>query len=310
MLKGLAILAVLGAFLCGWPSMAEQKQGAPHAAEKKTSEQAQPVSPTHVVIDPPLPARSGQPEPTHPQQEPPQNLTPAWRRSEWVIVYVTIAYAIIAWLTLTTIKRQANTMQESAQDDRATAAAASITTADTLAAIKRQGDLMEESSALFISKERARLHVARHANDSSHLTHEYAQGIEERIVDEFNISIVNEGATSAYNTTVYMEVAIIEDGTSKTLFEENILHHIGVIKPGGEEIKGIEIFPGIGQAHLDQLINGEAAFRFSGIVQYVDAFGKDRDTKFEYVWADEDIEVDESLSVHEMQWTQKANEMT
>jgi hypothetical protein len=116
MLRCLAIAAVLGAFLFGWPGVAENQQSGPHTANNKPDKQQRIVPPTHVVIDPPLPALTADDHPPQsktPLQEKP---LPRFVRPEWVIVYVTIAYAIIAWYTLRSIKRQADTMEKQLAD--------------------------------------------------------------------------------------------------------------------------------------------------------------------------------------------------
>lgn len=118
MLKGLAITAVSAALMFGWPRVSEQQQRSAHVAQDISSRAQRPVPPTHVVIDPPLPAPNSQPPASAKPEEAQENPLPRFIRPEWVIVYVTIAYALIAWLTLGAIARQADSMERAADDAR------------------------------------------------------------------------------------------------------------------------------------------------------------------------------------------------
>jgi hypothetical protein len=121
------------ALLSGRPCVAVQQQGSTHAEQNEPSHAPQPVPPTHVVIDPPIPAPSSQQlSETHTNESADISL-PGWRRPEWVIVYVTALYCFIAWLTLRPIKKQADLMERQAADAKKSGA-------DTLAAIKEQND--------------------------------------------------------------------------------------------------------------------------------------------------------------------------
>jgi len=116
MMKNLAIIGVFGAFLLGWPCVAENQQAAPHASTAKATHNKQPVPPTHIVIDPPLPPSASKPEPADSQSQTPEKPLPRFERPEWVIVYITAIYVLIAWWTLRTIKRQADTMEKQLAD--------------------------------------------------------------------------------------------------------------------------------------------------------------------------------------------------
>lgn len=127
-----------GAFLFWWPRVAENEQTNAKASTNKSEQHQQLVPPTHVVIDPPFPTsdnhRAGAPDG---QNEAAEKPLPRFERPEWVIVYVTIAYVLIATLTMRVIKKQANTMEIQARDARASAAASALTAQETLAAIRR-----------------------------------------------------------------------------------------------------------------------------------------------------------------------------
>src|ERR1019366_9516584 len=109
-------IAVLGALLLGPPSVAKDQQSTSHATGTNATQNKQPVPPTHIVIAPPLPPRGGKPESPNSQDQAAEKPLPRFERPEWVIVYVTVVYAFIAWLTLLSIKRQANTMDKQFAD--------------------------------------------------------------------------------------------------------------------------------------------------------------------------------------------------
>jgi len=126
MWKSLAVTVFIVTSLLGRPCTASVQPSAP-------------VPPTHVIIDPPLPAfNSAKPESAN-EQRPPQVKPLAWfLRPDFLIVWVTIAYAFISWLTVRATSRQANTMEAQAKDARDSAAAAAAIAQDTLKAINLQ----------------------------------------------------------------------------------------------------------------------------------------------------------------------------
>jgi hypothetical protein len=138
MLKSLGFFAVVAAYLLWWPSVSKGQQPTSQAADNKPGQHKRVVPPTHVVIDPPLPTPPSQPESTPAQQTSPEKPLPRFERPEWVIVYVTIVYALIAWLTLRTIKRQANLMEQQATDARKASADSAKFATDTLEEMKAQ----------------------------------------------------------------------------------------------------------------------------------------------------------------------------
>ena len=91
--------------------MAEFQQAAAQAGNADTAIEIKPVSPTHVVIDPPYPPSASNPAPSNGQSQPPEPPLPRFLRPEWVIVYVTIVYAFIAFFTLRAIKTQGDLMK-------------------------------------------------------------------------------------------------------------------------------------------------------------------------------------------------------
>jgi hypothetical protein len=128
--------------------MAKNQQPYSHATDNPATKQKRPVPPTHVVIDPPLPAsNSPQPEPPKAETNSPPKPLSGWKKPEWVIVDITAIYVFIAWLTLRTIKRQADIMSQQAADARASSESAALATQSTLSAIIRQADAMDIQSA-------------------------------------------------------------------------------------------------------------------------------------------------------------------
>lgn len=145
MQRALLIAAVCVACLSGWPCIAEQQQSDTHTASYKATQAQGPVPPTHVVIDQPIPGSTVPPAKT---AETPERPLPRFIRPEWVIVYVTIAYAWVAWRTLRAISKQSDTMERQSVETRSSSADAAITAQSTLNAIQRQASSMEEQAAL------------------------------------------------------------------------------------------------------------------------------------------------------------------
>jgi hypothetical protein len=124
MQNSLLIVGVFIALLFWGPSMAEQQQGHAHTTNNKASNSEQQVPPTHVIINPPLPTGGNKPESTAGPSDPQEKPLPRFVRPEWVIVYVTIVYAIIGFFTLRDIRRQANLAERAAKATETSAIAA------------------------------------------------------------------------------------------------------------------------------------------------------------------------------------------
>jgi hypothetical protein len=123
--------------------MPENHSLSPHTASQKADNPQRVTPPTHIVIDPPLPVASSQPPTTAKQEEPTEKPLPRFERPEWVIVYVTVAYSFITWLTLRKIKVQADLMKDQLDDSRASSTANEQRANATLAAIEKQAKAME-----------------------------------------------------------------------------------------------------------------------------------------------------------------------
>lgn len=112
MLKALRVSVIAAWLVMGWPCVSQH--GGHHAAQQvpHQSEKALPLPPSLVVTANPPPARPcSQRDPCYTESASPQKPLPEWRKPEWVIVYVTIIYAVIAGWTLLAIRRQGLSMR-------------------------------------------------------------------------------------------------------------------------------------------------------------------------------------------------------
>ena len=119
MVKGLAMLAML--LLLFGPRTPHQQNTQPHTAESKTNQDQKVVPPVGAVGNPSVPSPNCQPTTTAEQKAPKDKPLPWPIRLDWVIVWVTIAYVIVTWLTLRTIKHQSDTMDRQATEGRESA---------------------------------------------------------------------------------------------------------------------------------------------------------------------------------------------
>lgn len=142
--------------LWGQHASPNHTSGAP-ASNAESDKTKQVIPPAPPVVNPPLTRPSRDQKADSKSTEASQTLW--FLRPEWMIVWVTIAYVVTAYLTLLAIKQQASIMAQEAKDAKEAAAEAAATTALTLAAIKRQADSMEAQLLAMKSKERARLSV-------------------------------------------------------------------------------------------------------------------------------------------------------
>src|ERR1035441_7872552 len=106
MRRRLAIFGVLGALLLWWPSVAHEQQTPTNHKNENSQSASATVPPTHVVIDKLPPIEHDSSKPGNGENATDHNALPAWSGPEWVIVYVTAAYVLIAGFTLAAIWRQ------------------------------------------------------------------------------------------------------------------------------------------------------------------------------------------------------------
>jgi hypothetical protein len=136
---------VFGANLLGGPQVAQQQGSEAHAPNGQRNTDAKPIPPLRVVIEEPIPTIRTQPVTSPQQDQPPEKPWQKFTRPEWVIVYVTAVYVLIAWWTLSAIKRQAKFLKEQVDDARRTNSENAETAARTLRLIEAQAKLMEDS---------------------------------------------------------------------------------------------------------------------------------------------------------------------
>jgi hypothetical protein len=159
MLKWLAIVAALGTVLIGWPCVAQIQLGKSHAVAQSLNNRQKSIKLSGPVVKQAISVPCSQDNPCYIQSSTPEKPLPRPIRPEWVIVYITAIYAFIAWLTLHSIKRQADTMERQVTAARDSAAQAASDSAATLAAIKRQADLMQRQIDDVRDRERVRLSI-------------------------------------------------------------------------------------------------------------------------------------------------------
>ena len=135
MLKRLAILAIGGTFLFGWPSVAENHESKAHTEHAEGAQPQQPVPPTHVVIDPSSATVHVETKPANDKQASEEKPLPMFLRPEWVIVYITAVYVFITGWMLLAIKRQASQMEGQTNILR-----------DSVAAAKQAADAADKSA--------------------------------------------------------------------------------------------------------------------------------------------------------------------
>lgn len=111
MLRKMAVLAVLGACLSGWPSMAKDQQGKPNAQHNVPNQSQNVVPPPHAIHDPSSAAVHGKSEPEDGKETAEKKLLPTWTGPEWIIIYITAAYVVISGLTFIVIGYQGHLMK-------------------------------------------------------------------------------------------------------------------------------------------------------------------------------------------------------
>jgi hypothetical protein len=105
MWKRLAILSIFGAILLGWLCVAEVHQGTSHTAQNLANTNKQPLPPSGSVV---LGENCRKTETPEGHNSPKDKPILCFLEPEWIIVYITVAYVLVAFFTLLAIKRQAN----------------------------------------------------------------------------------------------------------------------------------------------------------------------------------------------------------
>jgi hypothetical protein len=136
------VISALGVLLLGGASARKDDKTSPPAAEIAGDSAKGIVSPMHVVIDQPLPANEEKP-------------LRRFAGPEWVTAYITAIYVIIAGLTLSAIRRQAEESRDSA--------------AQAIEIAKKSADAALLNAQAVINAERARIlfETGRRLNEST-----------------------------------------------------------------------------------------------------------------------------------------------
>lgn len=254
----MAGFVIAGAFLFWWPCMAENHQSQPHTEDNKTAQGQESIPPTHAVVDPSLSApKEAKPIPASSKEDSPEKSLPPWERPEWVIVYVTAAYSLIAGCTLFVIWRQASTM------------------ADQVQMIK--------------DKERARLVIEfpSAAPKALFAVEDAGTGQLDRVLD-VHIRVTNAGETRAFAVSATGDFSVGTADMSITKLVGTKLSIPDVIRVDIPEVVRIEPVAGIAliaSEDWDAILGGDKCLHIFGNIAYEDVFGKRcEDTPFHFCW--------------------------
>lgn len=261
MLKYLAILTMFIALLLGGPGMAENQQSAAHAATSKPAANSPPVPPTHVVIDPPLPPSASPQKPSDSQSQSPEKPLPRFERPEWVIVYITALYALIAWWTLRAIKRQADTMDNTAKEARESSAQATGIAKEAADAAKKSADAALLNAKALINSERAWMFIELSIPTDVAGTKTI-----------YDISCVNRGKTPARITDCRIGHCFVDDPENLSLTATD--YHPAVmpfptVKASDNGFRADRVHPG---AKWTERKPGDEFLMYFGYVLYEDIF--------------------------------------
>jgi hypothetical protein len=149
------VVVAIGANLFGGPQVPKGQNARPGATDQQSGGNKKPVPPVRVIIEEPVPTIRTQPAANNDTTQPKEKPIPWFIKPEWVIVYVTAVYAIIAGLTLKAIKRQADSLKQQVEDARRVNADNAGNASRTLEAIQRQADTMERQSTVLERSVRA-----------------------------------------------------------------------------------------------------------------------------------------------------------
>jgi hypothetical protein len=309
MLKRLAILAMFGAFLFGRPSVSHEQNAPTDHKDAKAQSTANPVPPMHAVIEPSTAISQLKPVPDKDQSQPPEKPLPRFARPEWVIVYITAVYVVIAGWTLFAIKRQVRIMDSQAKD-------AKESSAQTFQILKEQAD-----TALIQAK--AATVTARATDESAQAAVAQIRAVKERerarlgirILDVPEVSgperildgmcplrvcafVENFGHSKAFNVRAFGILDIVSDPESCPR-EKGFLHYFPQIinegsrqhplKLGGfgrefEDVASSGDAMAVPKETILKIRDGKAFIQASGKLAYEDIFGDSHTVPFRFVW--------------------------
>lgn len=282
------ILAVIATCLLGWPQMAQEQRSKAHTPNGNSKADAKPVPPVHVIIEQPVPTITTQVK-AEDQKEKPKD--EPWKRfftPEWIIVYVTAGYALIAWWTLSAIKRQAKTMEQQRIDSNKSGA-------ETINALNRQITAMEShveatqnnakaatlAAQAVINSERPWL-IAEVVERKPNLLHipEVGDPIHIQGKNVFGVRIKNVGRTPARITRSALEYVKLDSLSqlpdNPVFVEITDEHHGMMLFPEGEPFGRIAFLRPrtfLSKAEVSAIAVRDAFIYAYGLVEYRCIFG-------------------------------------
>jgi len=193
--------------------VAENQQSHPNAHQNKPSKTEDIVPPTHVVIDSSSATFHTKPEADENKKTSEEEPLPRFERPEWVAVYITAIYVLIAAVTLMVIWRQANIMKT--QSDHmgqqvSLMKSQTLVLQESVTAIEKQVDEMKTQTAVAkTSAENALLNTkALIASERAWIV----ESVESPSSNQFNFVITNVGRTPANVRSVWIAPIITERG--------------------------------------------------------------------------------------------------
>jgi hypothetical protein len=118
MLKTLLVVAVIASAMQATSPVSNNTVTPTSQKVENYNQNQRPIPPTHVVIDPSAATEHFKTESANTVVSSAEKPLPRFLRPDWVIVYITAIYSLIAWFTLLSIKRQADTMARQAEDSK------------------------------------------------------------------------------------------------------------------------------------------------------------------------------------------------
>lgn len=272
------------------PCVAQEQQGKAHAEQKNAAQAQQPVPPPGTVIKSPVPAPIANAPSKGSQNDAQEKPLPRFIRPEWVIVYITAIYVLVAWRTLRAIKRQGDIMDRQANDARKSGA-------QTFAVLKEQTDnalisakaatvsamaadksikAAQRSIDITLLKERARLRIE-------------VDALEVILVGDItwiasvNIKVFNVGAQKAFPSRSHVALVVSESNKRvKAQFPMPFLTQ-AIIPPSDIPLEH-RASTGANDDTIF-LLNTEQRFtHLYGEIMYSDFFEKERILRFRYFW--------------------------
>jgi hypothetical protein len=196
----------------------------------------QPVQATKEQYDGSTEAGENKPQPVAIRDFPTVSVRKDWAdKSYWLfsglLVIVGGFQVFLLWRTLGAIKRQAVTMEKSAQNAVADAAAAAVTTQETLAAIKRQADTLEGQTEAALrqirdTKNRERARLALHPKTITEI-------VVNDLYPMIDLEIENVGYSHAFNLRIEARCEITASLTEPEGGEMQSVA-VSIVQVGGE----------------------------------------------------------------------------